>query len=249
VYKSAGALLGLLGLAASGCASLGGGPLPAIDPALARCDPAIAARLRFLEPRLADHARYARRWWMAWNGVYAGGIVFSGTMAGIEDGRGERADGVVSVAKSAIGLSENLLAPPTAKTGVEPLRAIATASPRGCERRLALAEELLRRHVADARKQRHSLGPHLENLALNLAGALIVAEGYDEGSGWSSGALGLVVGEIHIWTYPAQAEDTLKEYERRFRAPEPGDLGNSPDPTSRGQAPGELLPSGAAEHE
>lgn len=175
----------------------------------------------------------------------AGGL--GGALAGFEDERGERADHAVSAAKSAIGLSRNLLAPPTAKEGVEPLRAIETTSPLGCERRLALAEELLRRHVEDARDERRSWRPHLANLALNLVGALIVAEGYDEGSGWGSGALGFVVGEVRIWTYPAQAQDTLEEYERRFRHPELGRLTNLP--YSRGQKPGELLPSGAAEHE
>jgi hypothetical protein len=44
-----------------------------------------------------------------------------------------------------------------------------------------------------------------------------VAEGFHEGSGWSSGALGLVVGEIEIWTYPARAEKILEEYRRRYR--------------------------------
>src|SRR4029453_4039542 len=183
----------------------------------------------------------------AWNVVYGGGIVFSGTLAGIENDRGDRADQAVSAVKSAIGLTQNLRHPPTAKQGVEPFQAIEPPPPAACARRPALAEELLHRHVADAHHERHSLWPHLGNLALNLAGALIVAEGYDEPSGWGSGALGLVVGEIRIWTYPAQADHTLEEYERRFRAPELGPLTNFQE--SSGQAPRELLPSGAAEHE
>jgi hypothetical protein len=227
MYTEVRAAIAACGLALSGCAALGGGPLPPPDPAIAQCAPPLAARLRFLESHLAEHARYARRWWNAWNGVYVGGIVVSGALAGIEDGRGERADQAVDAAKSVIGLTHNLIDPPTAREGVEPLRAIDTDSPAGCERRLAFAEELLRRHAEDARHERRRWLPHLGNLALNLAGALIVAEGFDEGSGWSSGAIGFVVGEIRIWTYPHQAERTLEEYERRFL---PGDLGSLSNP-------------------
>jgi hypothetical protein len=81
---------------------------------------------------------------------------------------------------------------------------------------LARAEAQLERAVHDAHAERRSWLPHLGNLALNLAGALVVAEGFDEGSGWGSGALGFVVGEIRIWTYPWQAESTLEEYRERF---------------------------------
>ena len=198
-----------------GCASVGGPPSPP-DPALARCPPQLAVRLRFLEERLEGEARYARRWWAVWNGVHGGGIVVSGSLAAIEDGRGERADHVVGAVQAGIGLAQNLLEPPLAKDALRELQSVDPAAPGGCERRLAQAEGLLQRAAEQARRERRSWWPHLSNLALNLVGALIVAEGFDEGSGWGSGALGLVVGEVQIWTFPARSEKILEEYRRRY---------------------------------
>jgi hypothetical protein len=203
-------------LTAAGCASVGANDVRAPDPALARCEPELAARLRFLEPRLASHARYARSWWWVWNGVYGGGIAYGSALAATGDGRGERANEAVNAVKSAIGLTRNLLAPPAAREGVEGLEAIDPSHPGACAERLARAEQQLARAAQEAREERRAWLPHLSNLALNLAGALVVAEGFDEGSGWSSGLLGIVVGEIRLWSHPWQAESTLEEYRKRF---------------------------------
>ena len=77
----------------------------------------------------------------------------------------------------------------------------------------------MRRATEQAHVERMTWRPHLANLALNLAGALIVAEGFDEGTGWASGAIGFAIGEVRIFTYPWQARGTLDEYGRRFPAP------------------------------
>ena len=89
----AASLPALLGLALlSGCATFHeGAPLPPPDGALAACEGSVAARLQYLEPRLAAHASYANRWYWIWQGVHAGGLVYSGVMAGVEDDGGERA--------------------------------------------------------------------------------------------------------------------------------------------------------------
>ena len=229
----------VLALAAClGCATWNeAGPPPRLD-VVDRCDAATASRLHFLEGRLARHARYAKRWWRAWNAVYGGGIVFSGALAGIEDGRGERANHVVEAVKSGIGLTHNFVAPPVVRDAPERLTAIDTAAPDGCARRLVQAEEILYRAAEQAHRERRAWRPHLANLALNLGGAAIVAEGFHEGTGWSSGALGLVFGEVHIWSFPWQAVDTLRDYERRF--PSARRLGNSDTPACRNcyDAPG-----------
>jgi hypothetical protein len=206
----------LLLFAGLGCASISGPPSPP-DPAISRCPPPLAVRLRFLEERIADEALYAQRYWTFWTGVHGGGLAVSAGMAAIEDGRGQRANHVVNAAKAGIGLTRDLLSPPLAKDALREMRGVDLAAPGGCEQRLAYAEGLLVRAAEQAHRERRSWLPHLSNLALNLIGALIVAEGYHEGSGWSSGALGLVVGEIEIWTYPARAEKILEEYRRRYR--------------------------------
>ena len=93
-----------------------------------------------------------------------------------------------------------------------------TSTPEGCAQRLARAEQILRENAARSRRERRSWIPHAGNLALNLAGAVIVAKAFDESSGWASGALGFAVGEARIWSYPWQARGALTEYERRFPA-------------------------------
>src|SRR5690606_14009632 len=131
---------------------------------------------------------------------------------------GERADLVVSAAKAGIGLARTVWRPPSARRGADELRELPTGTPEACAARLALAEAILRRNAAESAARRRSWVPHLANLGLNLAGALIVAEGFDEPDWWVSGALGFAVGEVQIWSHPWQAGTALADYERRFPA-------------------------------
>ncbi len=188
------------------------------DPALERCDRDTADRLRFLESHLDEKSGYAEGYWVGWTAVYSAGIAVQGARAGLDDDAGKRADAIVSVVKAGVGLTDNLLRPPPAKDGTRELHTISTSDAGGCARRLARAEEILRENAADSRRRRFSWKAHAGNLAINLAGALIVAEGFDESSGWTSGALGLAVGEGRIWSYPWHAPGALAEYERRFPA-------------------------------
>lgn len=188
------------------------------DPASERCGGETGERLRFLESRLDGNQRYADLWWKGWTAVYVGGIAVQGTRAGFEDDRGQRADLIVTAAKSGIGLARNLWSPPPARLGASELAGLPTDTAEGCAQRLARAEQVLRRNAQDARDERRSWIPHLANFGLNLAGAVIVAEGFDEQDGWLSGALGFAVGEGRIWSYPWQAGGALEEYERRFPA-------------------------------
>jgi hypothetical protein len=210
------AILSAAALAALAAASPVGAKERPTDPALERCAGDTGERLRFLERRLDAHRGYADAWWKAWSGVYVGGIVVGGASAGMADDRGERADQIVTAVKAGIGLTRNLLSPPPAREGARELEGIDTSTAAGCAQRLARAQEILQESAAAARRERRSWIPHLANLGLNLAGAVIVAEGFDESSGWTSGAVGFAVGEGRIWSYPWQAGSVLEEYERRF---------------------------------
>jgi hypothetical protein len=190
----------------------------AVDPALERCGGDTGARLRFLETNLEDDRRYADLWWKGWTTVFVSGIVVQGARAGFEGHEGQRADLIVSAAKSGIGLARSLWSPPPARRGAAELQGISTDTPAGCAERLARAEEILRRNAEDGRSERRSWIPHLGNLGLNLAGALIVTQGFGERDGWGSAALGFAVGEVRIWSYPWQAGNALEEYEQRFPA-------------------------------
>ena len=208
-------ILAVLGLAASPAARADEPPL---DPALARCTGEVGERLRFLEGRLEDERRYANLWSKGWNAVYASGLVVQGTRAGFEESQGERADLIVAAVKSSIGLARGLWAPPPARLGASELATLPGDGPAACAERLAEAERLLRRNADEARSERRGWLPHAANLALNLAGAVVVAQGFDESDGWVSGAIGFAVGEARIWSYPWRAEGALAAYERRFPA-------------------------------
>jgi len=190
----------------------------ATDPALERCTGDTGERLRYLESHLDGKRTYADRWWKTWSAVYVGGIVVEGTRAGLTGDGGERADHIVTALKSGIGLTQNLLRPPPARLGTRDLGQVSTSTPDGCAQRLARAEAILRENAQASQKNRFAWRPHLGNLALNTAGAVIVAEGFHEDRGWISGAVGLAVGELRIWTYPWQAGSAWKEYQRRFPA-------------------------------
>jgi hypothetical protein len=183
----------------------------------APCAPETTARSRFLEERLEGRRRYAEVWWTGWATVHGLGLVVEGTRAGFENDRGVRANLAVNAVKSSIGLARDFIDPPHAKDGADALRAIPATSPEACEARLARAEELLRRN-ADEADERYSWKRHLANLGLNLAGAVIVAEAFDEPRGWASGAIGFAVGEVQLWSQPWQARGDWEEYQRRFRA-------------------------------
>jgi hypothetical protein len=216
--RSIGSWIAVLVLAmSSGCASLrGGGELPPPSPALAACEPSIAARLQYLEPRLNAHARYAKRWFWTWNGVHALGLVYGSARAATDNDGGERALSAVDATKSAIGIARSVLQPPVLRSGMEDVRAVDVGTMRGCIERLHAAETLLYTAARQADEERRGWTRHVGNVALNLVGAAVVAEGFDESSGWGSGALGIVVGEIELWTYPWHAERTLEEYEAAF---------------------------------
>jgi hypothetical protein len=206
VVRTLPLLLVLLGL------TVHAGPAGA---AFEACDPDTAARLAFLERRLDERRTYADRWWKIWTGGYALGTVVQSVRAGIEDDDGEQADLVVGAVKALFGTTRLLLFPPTARTGADPMRAVAADSASACRDRLAVGEDLLRRNAEES-ASRWSWKRHLANVAINVAGGVIVAEGFDETDGWTSAGIGIAVGETMTFTHPWTGEEDLEDYERRF---------------------------------
>jgi len=184
---------------------------------LSHCEPATAERLRFIEDRLEQRQPYATWWWRGWTGAYAVGTVVEGVRAGIEDSEGKRADLAVGAGKALIGTTRLLFERPTARLGAEPMQEVAPSSESACRERLAVGEELLRKNAKESDK-RWDWKRHAGNVALNAAGAAIVAYGFDdETRGWRSAGIGIAVGEAMIFSHPWQGDDDLAEYERRFQ--------------------------------
>lgn len=181
-----------------------------------RCEAGTRARLDWLVDRLESRETYADLWWRGWISFYGLGVVIQSARAGVEDDDGEQADLVVSAVKAVGGVTRLYFSRPTARLGADPIAAAGPlADEAACQRAVAEGESLLRA-AAEESDRRWSWTPHLTNVAVNTAGALIVAEGFDEDDGWTSAAVGIAVGEAMLWTHPWKSRDDLAEYEARF---------------------------------
>ena len=179
------------------------------------CSEGTRARLEWMVERMESRELYADIWWKGWTGFYATGVVFQSTRAALEDDGGEQADQIVGAVKAVFGVTRLYFTRPTARLGADPLLVDAPASEETCVARVEQGEELLREaaHQSDAR---WSWKPHTFNVALNLAGALIVTQAFDESKGWTSMAIGIAVGEAMILSHPWKGRSDLEEYQAAF---------------------------------
>lgn len=179
------------------------------------CGPESEARLLWLIDRLDSRERYADLWWRGWIGIYSIGAAVEGARAGVEDDRGKRADYIVSAVKAVGGVTRLYFMRPTARLGADPLRATPLANEADCRARVEQGETLLEK-AAHESDRRWNWKAHAWNVGVNMAGAVIVAEGFDESDGWWSGAVGVAVGEAMLWSHPWKGEGDLAEYQARF---------------------------------
>jgi hypothetical protein len=184
-----------------------------------RCDPDSGARLRWLVDRLESRELYADLWWRGWISFYGLGVVIQSVSAGLEDDTGERADLVVSAVKAAGGVVRLYYDRPPGRLGADPILETPATDDASCRDKVRQGEELLREAAKDG-EQRWSWKAHASNVAINVAGGLIIAEGFDEDDGWISAGVGVAVGEVMLWSRPWKGHGDLEEYEARF-APAP----------------------------
>jgi hypothetical protein len=188
-------------------------PVPMID--TTACDPDSAARLRWLVARLESRELYADLWWRGWIGFYGLGVVIQSARAGVEDHEGKRADLIVSAVKAVGGTARLYFVRPTARLGADPLEEAPLTDPAACRERVKEGEALLEK-AADESERRFDWKAHATNVAINVAGGAIVAEGFDEDDGWVSAGVGIAVGEAMLWSHPWTGRSDLEEYQAHF---------------------------------
>jgi hypothetical protein len=194
----------------------GAGEAAAEQGMLGRCSAGTAERLTFIEDRLELRRPYAKYWWMGWTGFYGLGMVIQSAQAPFEGDDSRQADLVVSAVKASFGVTRLLLWPPTAKAGADAMRVVEPTDESQCRERLRIGEELMRKNARES-ESRWDWKRHAANVGINVAGALIVAEEYDDPwRGWRSAGIGIAVGEVFTFSHPWKADDDLAEYEEKF---------------------------------
>jgi hypothetical protein len=183
---------------------------------LVHCSGGTRERLSFIENRLDERRPYANYWWMGWTGFYGLGAIVQSARAPFEGDDSKQADLVVSAVKASFGVTRLLIWPPTAKEGAAPMRVVAPTDETACRERLRIGEELLRKNAHES-ESRWDWKRHAANVAINVGGALIVAEAYDDPwRGWRSAGIGIAVGEAFTFSHPWKADDDLAEYDAKF---------------------------------
>jgi hypothetical protein len=183
--------------------------------ASALSDSELDARLRFLEEHLDDGETWAKNWQWGWTGGYSVGIVYGTARAIASDHQKNRINFIVTAAKAVIGTSRLLFWRHPGRNGADSMRAVEGDSR---EARLARLEEgeVLLQAVAKRAEQRTDWRAHAGNIGLNLAGAGFIFGFGHTSDAWESLGVGILVGELNIWTAPKRGIQDLSDYQTRF---------------------------------
>jgi hypothetical protein len=179
-------------------------------------DSDLDARLRFIEERLEGGERHAKWWQHGWTGVYVAGIAVGTGQAAATDSGKNRANYITTAVKGVIGTTRLLLSPHPGRNGADEIAAVNFGNTREAKiQRLQRGEQILEA-VAKRARQRTNWIPHAANVGLNLVGA-----GFILGFGHSmdaveSFAVGVAVGEAHLWSAPWRGVQDLEDYQTRF---------------------------------
>lgn len=177
----------------------------------------VEARLAFLEASIARQRTHATIWWTSFVATYGLGLVVQSARAAETDDPAARADFTISSIKAVGGLVRLLSSPMGGIESFEPSALGRTSDPGARVRMLREGERVLR-HNAERTEALHVWYAHAINVGVNLAGALVLAIGFDDTSRAAvSGLTGIAVGELQILTAPWEADDDLLAYDRLGR--------------------------------
>jgi hypothetical protein len=178
-------------------------------------DAEIDARVAFLVDRLEQGQRNARIWQYGFTTGWGLGIGLGTAQAIATDKSDTRVNGIVTAVKGAIGTTRLLLFPHPGRLGTDAVLAVPGDSRAARLERLALAEEQLDLTARYARRRTNWL-PHLANVAINLAGGGVILGLGDAKDAAISTGVGILAGEILVWTQPWRSLADLEAYRRDF---------------------------------
>jgi hypothetical protein len=181
----------------------------AADPALADTD----ARYAAIVSALADGESAARLWWIAWTAGFAALTVGEGTVAIATHDPGTRAEAIVGMSSSAIGVGGMLLL--TSRAAFTYRGRLARLDASTPEARLARLREAERNldEAADDETAGRSPWAHLGGDAIVLAGSFVLWAGYHRyASGWLNLIGGTISTEAQILSRPTAAIEARRAY-------------------------------------
>ena len=177
----------------------------------------VAARLAFVESRIAAETTYANIWWWGVGAMVGATAVGRGIGAATADNDDAYHFGLVEGIKAGISLSVHLALPMPARWAQSEVEAMPNGTDEEKAARLARAEELLR-FAARRSRGKISWVSHVSNLVGNGASALVLIYALDHPPGpvLFTDGLSFVVMEITYFIYSQQPRRDVREYDARF---------------------------------
>jgi hypothetical protein len=170
------------------------------------------ARLSFLSKLLDEEGQAARRWTLAWGGIY-GAFTIAQLAVMPAFTREEQPDWYWGALSTAVGVAFSVVGPlEVLDGGAAFARRASAASPEQTCQLIAEGERMLR-EGADQEEFSHKWYMHGANMLFNIGIGLILALGYGHWtSGIVNGAVGIAIGEATIFTSPNKLMSGWEHY-------------------------------------
>jgi hypothetical protein len=178
-------------------------------------DAELDKRIDWLQTTLDDGAFYSKLWQHGWTGGYATGIVIGTVQAATTSKNDTRVSAIVTASKAVIGTGRLLLDSHPGRLGAQPMLDISGDGRDAKLSRLAAGEAQLLK-VGERAEKRLRWQRHAGSLALNLAGGAFVWGFADLEDAAVSVGVGILVGELMIFTSPKRGAADLTSYQQRF---------------------------------
>jgi len=174
-------------------------------------DAELEDRVAFLKTRFKDGERYAQIWQSGFTGAWAAGAVIGTVQASLSSEPDNRVPAIVTAGKAVIGTTRLLLSPHPARLGTSPLEVEAGDRRTLLEAQVMAGEVHLLEIESKARGRKNWIA-HAANIGLNAVGGGIIVGLGNPSDAISNVGVGILFGELMLWTMPSRGEEDLRDY-------------------------------------
>jgi hypothetical protein len=190
---------------------------PGVTHAQGMSDEELDRRIQWLETTLDAGETYSKIWQYGWTTGYSLGVVLGTVQAATTHDKDTRVNSIVTASKAVIGTTRLLWSPHPGRLGAQPMRDVVGDGREAKLQRLAVGEAQLA-EIAKRADERYRWQPHAGNVGLNLVGGAFVAGFGDPVDAAISVSVGILVGELMIFTAPKRGAAEQQAYQREFAA-------------------------------